>query len=1139
MGISLHDCYTAASGPALISGTQALVRLMLEQARIDREAGLNTRGLVSGYPGSPLGGLDLELARSRRFLDEEGIVFQPAVNEELAATALWGSQHIGLYDHGLYDGVFGLWYGKGPGLDRSVDALRHANQGGVAPKGGLVIAVGDDPTGKSSTLAYQSDQTFVAMGIPYFYPRRVEDIIPMGLKAFALSRYAGVCVGLKIVIDTADANVVLDMGAIRPILKSPEDAGPVHVGKHDPALLREERLYTARLPGVLRWQQENPVNLPATPLPDQGKLGIVAVGKAAIETREVLHLLGLDDPSAKGMGLMSVAMPWPVEPGAMLDFASRFDEILVIEEKRRLVEDQFAHLLVNRPQAPRLSGKTTPDGTTLIPAYGELSPEIIARAIGARAAAHGIDLREIEGGAVLDNLPPVAARTPYYCAGCPHNTSTKLPDGAVTGMGIGCHSISGFLTPDTITNFTQMGGEGAFWIGRAPFSDIDHTFQNLGDGTYTHSGYLAIRAAIGAGVNMTFKILYNDAVAMTGGQQAQGGSSPDEIARQITAEGASAVAVVSDDPEGVQKMGEWPAGTAFHHRRDLVAVEQDLARIKGVTGLIYVQTCAAELRRRRKRGKIPDRPIRVFINDAVCEGCGDCAVKSNCVAVKPVIQPEGIKKQIDQTVCNKDYSCLEGFCPSFVSVTGGVPKAASSGPALPAADDLPPPPAAKDGISNIFLAGIGGTGVSTLSAVLVMAGRIEGISAQAVNQTGLSQKNGGVTSQVRMASGQRLDERMVRLPARSADLLIGCDAVVAAGDMALKSLHRENSHAIINARIDPVGVDGVGTGHVVDESLLLTRLGAVMDSARISHFDTAMLSERLLGQTTSANVMLLGAALQGGFLPVSPASLEEALRLNGVEVEANLKALTWGRWLMVDKMRVFKAAGLVQDMEKPALDTMPYPEAVAYFANELMQYQDQAYAARYRAVMDAVDGALRRTGADQDRLACKAARAVFRIMHIKDEYEVARLMTASGFSERITQEFGPSVRLNYHLAPPLMGWLRHRDGTPRKIRFGPWMYSVFRVLARLKGLRGTMLDPFVLAGERRRELAFRDRALSLVSAAVATLPDQAERFEELLDILLATRGYGHIKLAAMKAAEIQIEEWSRNTSPSAQVRDVS
>lgn len=1125
--VQLSDCYTARSGPALFNGMQALVRLLLEQARLDREEGLNTRGLVSGYPGSPLGGLDLELGRAKRFLDEDGIVFQPGLNEELAATALWGSQHIGLYDNSAYDGVFGLWYGKGPGLDRSMDALRHANHGGVAPKGGMVIAVGDDPTGKSSTLAYQSDQTFQALGIPYFFPRRVEDIIPMGLKAFALSRYAGVCVGLKMVIDTADANVILDTAALRPEMITPEAVADVHVGRHDHASLREARLHQLRLPAVGQWQRRNPVNHPMGEAPQSRKLGIIAVGKAVMETRESFAILGLDSPQDHGIGLFSVAMPWPLDAGQIRAFADGYDEVMVIEEKRGLVEDQVAKILINSPNAPRLTGKTDPEGAALMPPFGELSPEVIISAIARRTAAMGINIAMGEAAPDLGNLPAVATRTPYYCAGCPHNSSTKLPDGEVVGMGIGCHSISGFLTPDHITNFTQMGGEGAFWIGRAPFSSHDHTLQNMGDGTYTHSGYLGVRAAVASGVNMTFKILYNDAVAMTGGQDAMGGSTPDAIARQMIAEGVAAVSVVGDDPDGTRKTGTWPEGTQFHHRRDLIQVQEDLSRVKGTTGLIYVQTCAAELRRRRKRGKIPDRPQRLVINEAVCEGCGDCAVKSNCVAVKPVSHPEGVKRQVDQSVCNKDYSCNEGFCPSFVSVTpkGGV--AAITRPLLPATDaegqPLPMPPRAKTGVSNIYIAGIGGTGVSTLSAVLVMAARLEGIHAQAMNLTGLSQKNGGVTSQVRMSPDVRLDERMVRLPPRSADVLIGCDAVVAAHDLALRCLHPDHSRAVINARVDPVGVAGVGAGHVVDDSLLMARFSAVMNPDHITRYNVAELAERLLGGTTTANVMLLGMAIQMGLVPVSIKAITEALTLNGVQVEQNLDALNWGRWLAHDHDLVMHAAGLAAENE-PRLDAMPSPQAIDYFAEKLTAYHNLAYAEGFRAHMKAMAGGLTALPAlDQDKLLRKAARAAYRVMAIKDEYEVARLMTAPAFKARLKAQFGDGVSMAYNLAPPMMGWLKNRNGTPRKFRFGGWMGTVFAVLARMKGLRGTPADVFGYGAERKREVAFRALSLERMRGIAHNATD-AEAVDAVLEAVLSVRGYGYVKDASLTAAMATLDE---------------
>ena len=1128
--VSLSDCYTKSSGPALINGTQALVRLLLEQARRDRANGLKTRGLVSGYPGSPLGGLDLELGRSKRFLDEDGIVFQPGLNEELAATALWGSQHIGIYDQSEYDGVFALWYGKGPGLDRAMDALRHANHGGVAPNGGMVIAVGDDPTGKSSTLAYQSDQGFISLGVPYFFPRRVEDIIPMGLQAFALSRYAGCVVGLKIVIDTADANVVVDTGALHPDIKTLDPVGDVHVGRHDPSLVRETRLHQKRLPAVATWLGHHDVNQVLIN-PKQKTLGLVAVGKAVMETQEALdglgQDLGIDTPQDHGIGLMSVAMPYPLETKALVEFAQAYDEILVIEEKRGLVEEQLARALVNLKSPPKLSGKTTSDGEVLLPAYGELSVELIADAIVHRGAAQNIAAfsKSRNGGITEaqsqhDNLPAIPIRTPFYCAGCPHNSSTKVGDGEVAGMGIGCHSISGFLTPDAITNFTQMGGEGAFWIGRAPFSDIDHTVQNMGDGTYTHSGYLGIRAAIAAGVNMTFKILYNDAVAMTGGQDAAGGSDPDAIAKQVLSEGVKSVAVVTDQIEETKAAGGWPEGVTFHHRRDLLAVQDDLSRIEGVTCLLYVQTCAAELRRRRKRGKIPDRAERLVINQAVCEGCGDCAVKSNCVAVKPVVQPEGIKRQIDQSVCNKDYSCNEGFCPSFVSIVPKGVMAESKRPDLPD-QDLPPPMPAKQGISNIYIAGIGGTGISTISAMLVMAGRLDGVYAQAMNLTGLSQKNGGVTAQVRMSRDIPLNNRMVRLPPRSADLLLGCDAVVAVHDFALKTLSPERSTALINARVDPVGVAGVGTGHVVDDQLLLTRLHAVMDQDKITHQNVADLSERLLGNTTTANVMLLGMAVQMGLVPVSIDAMEGALRLNGVAVDDNLKAFAWGRWLAHDPDVVLKASGVIP--KKIEIDSKPATEALGYFADHLAAYHDQSYADRYLKVVQPVLDQLAVISPEDDRLARKAARAAYRIMAIKDEYEVARLMTSSEFKDQIKTQFGGAASMHYHLAPPLMGFLKHRNGKPKKIRFGAWMTTVFKGLKKLKPLREGVFDIFGYSQERRREWAFRDNGLAMITAMTPRLTtENQDQFEAMLDVLLSVKGYGYVKLASLDAAETQL-----------------
>ena len=615
MEAKLTDCYTMSEGKALMSGTEALVRLLLEQSRIDRLNGLKTEGLVSGYPGSPLGGLDIALGKAKAFLDEEGIHFQPAVNEELAATALWGSQHIDLYDNPDIQGVFSMWYGKGPGLDRAMDALRHANQGGVAPHGGMVIAVGDDPTGKSSTLAYQSDQNFHSLGIPYFFPKNVSDIISMGLEAFALSRYSGCCVGLKIVVDVADSNAVVDMLKLRPSLPILKSNNLVHVTKHDPAGLRESKLHEVRLPAVQTWckQSDNVAQIYLPVKKGKTRLGIIGVGKIANEVNEALGILLPGSCEKNKIAFTALNMPWPLPEQKLLEMLEVVDEVLVIEEKRSFVEEQVAKLSVKQGLNILLSGKTTPDGVNLLPAFGELSLESVINAIVSRASQHLVSLHKKEKPSELNGLSEIPTRQPYYCAGCPHNSSTKLPNGEIVGMGIGCHSISGFINPDTITNFTQMGGEGAFWIGRAPFSERSHSFQNMGDGTYAHSGYLGVRAAVASGVNITFKMLVNDAVAMTGGQSVQGGSSPSLMSNQLLAEGVKKVVIVSDKPDEISSTGSWPTSVNFFHRDKILKVQDDLSNIKGVTALLHVQTCATELRRRRKRKILPKRAEKIYI----------------------------------------------------------------------------------------------------------------------------------------------------------------------------------------------------------------------------------------------------------------------------------------------------------------------------------------------------------------------------------------------------------------------------------------------------------------------------------------------------------------------------------------------
>ena len=1114
MEVKLTDCYTLSEGKALMSGTEALVRLLLEQSRIDRMNGLRTKGLVSGYPGSPLGGLDIALGKAKSFLDEEGIYFQPAVNEELAATALWGSQHINLYDNPSIQGVFSMWYGKGPGLDRAMDALRHANQGGVAPHGGMVIAVGDDPTGKSSTLAYQSDQNFHSLGIPYFFPKNVSEIIPMGLEAFALSRYSGCCVGLKIVVDTADSNAVVDMSRLRPNFPKMMPNNLVHVTKHDPAGARESKLHEIRLPEVQKWcaKSENAVQIYRPAKKGKTRLGIIGVGKIANEINEALITLLPDGGKSNTVAFTALNMPWPLPEQSLSDMLSIAEEVLVIEEKRSFVEDQIAKICVKKGRNMLLSGKTSPDGENLLPSYGEISLENIINVIAERASHHSIELNPLKKLSISNKLDEIPVRQPYYCAGCPHNSSTKASDGEIVGMGIGCHSISGFINPDTITNFTQMGGEGAFWIGRAPFSERTHSFQNMGDGTYAHSGYLGVRAAVAAGVNITFKMLVNDAVAMTGGQSAQGGSSPFSMTEQLLAEGVKKVVIVSDQPDQIRKNARWPVTVDFFHRDKILKVQDELSQIKGVSALLHVQTCATELRRRRKRKTIPQRSERIYINAAVCEGCGDCAKSSNCVALKPKFDGEAYKRVIDQSVCNDDYSCLDGFCPSFVAVVPSVGNARKK-IKLPENVKLPDPVILDKEITNIYLAGIGGTGISTLSAVLVMAARLDDIYAQAVSQTGLSQKNGAVTSQIRITKSEDLSLRMSRIPDGEADLLLACDAVVGVADNSLKTLSKNKSQAIINIDVDPVGVVGFGNGATVPEKVIFSRLEKFLDSKKFSTYNIQQICESLMGNKVTANVMMLGIALQKGMIPISVGSVEKALPLNGASVQDNLIALEWGRWLAYDKQYVLEASGYNKISSiNNGLENAGIGELLNAFSEKLILYQDANYAKHYRKIMDAVSAQFGDTIISQ-----KSAKALFRAMAIKDEYEVARLMLSPTFEQTLKSKFGNSRPSSYYLAPPFLSFLKDANGFPRKVRFGSWVRTIFWVLTKLKSLRGTAFDPFAHSRERKLEVSFRAALIAKLSNP-KKLMQMPEELEAQLDAALKVKGYGHVKQKSLEAA---------------------
>jgi indolepyruvate ferredoxin oxidoreductase len=1116
--VALTDKYRVSSGSALMNGMQALVRMVLEQADLDKDNGLKTGGYVSGYRGSPIGGFDQELFRVRKELDARNIVFNPGLNEDLAATAVAGTQTLHHHDKPEVDGVFAVWYGKGPGVDRSVDAINHASVAGSAPKGGMLFVAGDDPLGKSSTTAHQSDVAFMHMGMPVLFPASVHEIVPLGLHGFALSRYSGAAVALKIITDVADSAGTVALDKLRPdFTKLPPATSAI--GLHNapgllPFVAQEIRKTEERMDAAFAYARANRLNFEVI-APKKKKLGIVAVGKAYTDVMTALRMLGLDKTAAdKGLGVYRMMMTWPIEPIELRKFVEGYDEILVVEEKRAIVETDIAMALYNeKGKKPFLAGKFDADGKKLIPAVGELTPRIVADAIARTAPKHGVDCPPPPAAPkALGNTPP-AVRAPWFCAGCPHNRSTKLPDGSIAGGGIGCHSMAVLHDPTTTTYFSQMGGEGLHWVGRAPFSSRKHTFQNLGDGTYTHSGLLAIRAAIAAKVNITYKILYNDAVAMTGGQPIEGNPLPAEIAAQVHSLGVKEIVVVSDQIDQTRRTGTWPTSRiTFRDRKDMDQIQRDLREKEGTTVILYVQTCAAEKRRRRKRGLYPDPPKRVVINEAVCEGCGDCGLKSNCVAIKPKDTIFGLKRRIDQTACNKDYSCVEGFCPSFVTVEGtdADPLLAKRG-ILHQPPDIAALPAPKLADADDFgavVTGIGGTGVVTIGAVLSMAARLENKHALTLDQTGLSQKNGAVSSHLQIST-RPIDDRPARIGSGHGTLLLACDMVVAASDDTLLRISPEKAIAVANGVVEPLANFARDPNARPDGEVLASRIAAYLSEDRVKVADTTALATRLVGDGMGSNTMLVGLASQAGALPVSPDAIEMAIRLNGAAIDMNLAAFRWGRWLAHDPAMVENEA---HRELAPKAEAATYDDLVAKFESYLTDYQDAAYAARFRATLAKVEAAedkLERGRRDTSRV---AAQALFKTMAIKDEYEVARLHTHAAFKAKLADEFAPGSKLKFHLAPPLLARKDPVTGEPRKMAFGEWILPVFRQLAKMKTLRGGKWDFFGKTEERKIERAFVgevEKAADLVASRLSK--DNEEECRELLGLALEVKGYGHIK----------------------------
>jgi indolepyruvate ferredoxin oxidoreductase len=1130
--VTLDDKYTLEAGRIYITGIQALVRLPMMQRQRDLAAGLNTGGFISGYRGSPLGMYDNALWRAGKFLQQNNIHFQPGVNEDLAATAVWGSQQVGLFPGAKVDGVFAIWYGKGPGVDRSADPIKHGNAAGSARHGGVLLLMGDDHGCQSSTLPHQSEQILIAAMMPILNPATVQEYLDYGLIGFALSRYSGCWVGFKAISETVESAASVSVDPHRVEIVTPTDfqmpPGGLNIRWPDAPMEMERRLHGPKMQAVAAFARANRLDRTVFDVPNP-RLGIITTGKGYLDVRQALDDLGIDEGKAATLGirLHKVGLTWPLEPDGARRFARGLEEILVVEEKRPLIEDQLTKLLYNMERRPRIVGKCDENFHPLLPTQGELNPTGVAQAIAERLmrfSGESSELRQrLARLAAKQQLfaapPPKVTRTPYFCSGCPHNTSTNVPQGSRAMAGIGCHGMAIWMPNRRTATITHMGGEGVTWIGQAPFTDEPHVFQNLGDGTYYHSGLMAIRAAAAAGVNITYKILYNDAVAMTGGQPHDGPLSVPEIVRQVAAEGARRIVVMSDEPE------KYPAnvfvpGTQVRHRDELDAVQRELRETKGLTVLVYDQTCAAEKRRRRKRNLYPDPPKRVFINDAVCEGCGDCSEKSNCVSVKPLETEFGRKRQIDQSNCNKDFSCLKGFCPSFVTVHGGaVRKTARPGLRLvkDPFENLPAPAVPRlTEPYGILVTGIGGTGVVTVGALLGMAAHLEGRGCTVLDFTGLAQKNGAVMSHIRLAPRPE-DLHAVRIAGGGAHLLLGCDMVVAAGPEALSRVEAGVTKAVINAYVQPTA------GFIADRDIdfgadAMQRSIREAAGGAASFVDGTGLATALMGDSIAANLFMVGYAWQRGLVPLSLAAIHQAIELNAVAVEANKRTFAWGRLAAHDPAEVESQARPLMREERRGEQTLD--ELIAHRAAHLADYQDEAYAARYRALVAEVASAEQARTKGRTALTEAVARSFAKLMAYKDEYEVARLYTSGDFRRKLQAQFEGDIRLQFHLAPPLLAKRDPHTGELQKRAYGSWMMGALRLLARLKHLRGSRLDLFGRSEERRTERGLIVEYEATVRTVLQNLtPDNHAVAVEIAALPDQIRGFGHVKARSIVTAK--------------------
>ncbi len=1137
-GYQLSHRYVLSQKRVYLTGTQALVRLMLEQAASDRASGMNTAGLVSGYRGSPLGAVDQEFWKAAKPCEAANIRFQPAINEDLAATILMGSQQVESDPESIVDGVFGLWYGKGPGVDRAGDALKHGTAFGSSPRGGVLVVVGDDHGCVSSSMSHQSDPVLAAWSIPVLHPADLQDVVPFGLFGFAISRYSGAWVGFKAISETIESLGTIEVPQLRSF-SEPVDFLPPKDGLHyrwpDLPGPQFEKRNLAKMEAVKAFARANPIDRMVIE-PNAPEILIVSVGKAHGDTMEAFRQLGLSeaDLKARSVALLKIGLVFPLEPSRILELAGKVSTILVIEEKAAFVETQIKELLFNRPVdlRPLVVGKTDENGLALLPAGIELRPSLVAPVL-----SRYLNIVRNTGNLSPDTAvaKPLVLRTPYYCSGCPHNSSTKVPEGSRAFAGIGCHFMASWMDRST-ESVTQMGGEGVQWVGRAPFLKSQHVFQNLGDGTYFHSGHLAIRQAIAAKSNITYKILFNDAVAMTGGQPIDGTLNVPQLSRLMRDEGVERIAIVTEDVSRYAGSSGLAAGVTIEDRIDLDRVQRELRQVPGVSVLIYDQGCAAEKRRKRKRKELPDPDLRIVINERVCEGCGDCQTKSNCMSVVPLDTEFGTKRRIDQTSCNKDVSCVQGFCPSFVTVSGGKLRRSQGAELdaglifsqaakllLPALPKLSEP-------FELLVAGVGGTGIVTLGALVVMAAKLEGRQATALDFMGFAQKGGPVVSHIRVAeTRQKLHQ--VRIDKGQAHALIACDLVVAGMPNALGTMSRGRTKIVANthetqngamlrdasARIDTAGL----------ERLLKGRVG----EAGYASFDAQALAQNLMGDTVTANILLLGYAFQMGLVPVSLNAMERAMELNATAIDANKRAFAWGRLACADPEFVERTLKNMSVPIEPVSQSLT--EVIDHRIAFLTAYQNKAYAERYRLIMNNVLDFERRNsfeGLEQAGVAEAVARNLFKLMAYKDEYEVARLYSDGAFAARIARDFEDGAKLKFHLAPPVFSRIREGETEPRKITFGSWMMKAFGVLAKFKFLRGTPFDPFGRTVERRQERALVCEYEALVrNLLVQDAPGLASKDKivfllELLRLPESIRGYGPVKERSVQVAQIRKAE---------------